>query len=143
MKVRKRFSGLVSGLQRTRETLSNFTPFLAPRWRGLLLALAVLLVETVTSLAQPWPLALTIDYVLSDNKSLPEWVPGLLKDEALFLAGIAFLIVLIFTITRLSRGQLRLPAVDLAERLEYSAQAEILSAVRAGKLTTTHAMGST
>ncbi len=101
MKVKKRFSGLVSGLRRIRETLSNFTPFLAPRWRGLLLALAVLLVETVTSLAQPWPLALTIDYVLSDNKSLPEWVPGLLKDEALFLAGIAFLIVLIFTITRI------------------------------------------
>ena len=87
-------------MRRTRETLSNFTPFLAPRWRGLLLALGVLLLETVTSLAQPWPLALTIDYVLSDEQKLPGSVPGFLRDEALLLAGIAFLIVLIFTLTR-------------------------------------------
>jgi ATP-binding cassette subfamily B protein len=58
--------------------------------------MCVLLLETVTSLAQPWPLALTIDYVLTDNKPLPDVVP----DKALLLAGIAFLIVLIFTITR-------------------------------------------
>ena len=36
-----------------------------------MLALGVLLLETVTSLAQPWPLALIIDYVLTDNKPLP------------------------------------------------------------------------
>jgi len=73
---------------------------LKPRRNGLLLALVVLLFETGTSLAQPWPLALAIDYVLTDNKSLPESLPGFLSDKALLLAGIALLIVLIFTATR-------------------------------------------
>ena len=54
----------------------------------------------MTSLAQPWPLALTIDYVLTDNKPLPEAVPAPLEDKATLLAGIAFLIVLIFTVNR-------------------------------------------
>ncbi|HZA45235.1 MAG TPA: ABC transporter ATP-binding protein [Rubrobacter sp.] len=89
-----------AGLRRTKETLSYFTPFLKPRRRGLLLALLILLLETVTSLAQPWPLALTIDYVLTDNKRPPAFVPDVLADEALLLAGIALLIVLIFTVTR-------------------------------------------
>jgi ABC-type multidrug transport system fused ATPase/permease subunit len=96
----KRLIELRAGLRRTRETLSNFTPFLRPRRKGLTLALAILLLETVTSLAQPWPLALAIDYVLTDNKRLPESLPGFLADEALLLAGIAFLVVLIFTATR-------------------------------------------
>jgi ABC-type multidrug transport system fused ATPase/permease subunit len=91
---------LRAGLRRTGKTLSNFTPFLKPRRSGLLLALGVLLLETVTSLAQPWPLALIIDYVLTDNKPLPEELPAFLADEALLLAGIAFLIVFIFTVTR-------------------------------------------
>ena len=89
-----------AGLRRTRETLSNFTPFLRPRRAGLVFALCVLLLETLMSLAQPWPLALIIDYVLTDRKELPAFLPDLLADEALLLAGIAFLIVLIFTITR-------------------------------------------
>ena len=96
----KRFNELRAGLRRTNETLSYFTPFLKPRRRGLLLALLILLLETVTSLAQPWPLALTIDYVLTDNKRPPAFVPEVLADEALLLAGIALLIVLIFTVTR-------------------------------------------
>jgi len=49
-----------AGLRRTRETLSNFTPFLKTRRKGLLLALFVLLLETGTSLAQPWPLAVAL-----------------------------------------------------------------------------------
>src|SRR3712207_7323438 len=65
-----------------------FRSFLKPRRFGLLLALGVLLLETVTSLAQPWPLALTIDYVLTDNKPLPKVVPDVLADKALLLAGI-------------------------------------------------------
>ena len=96
----KRSIELRAGLRRTKETLSNFAPFLGSRRKGLILALAILLLETVTSLAQPWPLALAIDYVLTDNKRLPEYVPGILAEEALILAGIAFLIVLIFTATR-------------------------------------------
>jgi ATP-binding cassette, subfamily B, bacterial len=89
-----------AGLRRTRETLSNFTPFLKTRRKGLLFALLVLLVETGTSLAQPWPLALTIDYVLTDNKPPPDFLPGFMQDKAILLAAIAFLIVLIFTLTR-------------------------------------------
>jgi ABC-type multidrug transport system fused ATPase/permease subunit len=96
----RRFDELRAGLRRTRETLSNFTPFLKPRRRGLLLALFILVLETLTSLAQPWPLALAIDYVLTDNKRPPAFWPDLLADKALLLAGIAFLIVLIFTVTR-------------------------------------------
>ena len=89
-----------AGLRRTRETLSNFTPFLKTRRKGLLLALIVLLLETATSLAQPWPLALTIDYVLTDNKPPPAFLPGFMADKAVLLAAIAFLIVFIFTLTR-------------------------------------------
>ncbi|MBA2617381.1 MAG: ABC transporter ATP-binding protein, partial [Rubrobacter sp.] len=80
---------------------SNFTPFLKTRRKGLLFALLVLLLETGTSLAQPWPLALTIDYVLAENsKPPPAFLPGFLQDKAALLAAIAFLIVLIFTLTR-------------------------------------------
>ena len=89
-----------AGLRRTRETLSNFTPFLKTRRKGLLFALLVLLLETGTSLAQPWPLALTIDYVLTPNARPPDYLPGFLQDKAVLLAAIAFLIVLIFTLTR-------------------------------------------
>ena len=89
-----------AGLRRTRETLSNFTPFLKTRRKGLLFALIVLLLETGTSLAQPWPLALTIDYVLTENKPPPAFLPVFMQDKAVLLAAIAFLIVLIFTLTR-------------------------------------------
>jgi len=89
-----------AGLRRTKETFSNFTPFLRTRRKGLLFALLVLLLETGTSLAQPWPLALTIDYVLTDNKPPPAFLPGFMQDKAVLLAAIAFLIVLIFTLTR-------------------------------------------
>ena len=97
----KRLTEARAGLRRTRETLSNFTPFLKTRRKGLLLALFVLLLETGTSLAQPWPLAVTIDYVLAENsKPPPAFLPGFLQDKAALLAAIAFLIVLIFTLTR-------------------------------------------
>ena len=87
------------GWKRLRYALSHFAPFLKPRRNGLILALLVLLVETATSLAQPWPLAWAIDYVFRGNE-LPSFVPNFLADEATLLAGIAFLIVLIFTLTR-------------------------------------------
>ncbi|MGB3681636.1 MAG: ABC transporter ATP-binding protein [Rubrobacteraceae bacterium] len=96
----KWFRNTRQGLGRLKNALSHFMPFLAPRRKGLLLALVILLVETATSLAQPWPLALTIDYVLTDNKTLPDSLAGALSGDALLLAGIAFLIVLIFTATR-------------------------------------------
>jgi ATP-binding cassette subfamily B protein len=96
----RRLKEVRAGLRRTRETLSNFTPFLKPRRGGLVLALSVLLLETITSLAQPWPLALTIDYVLTDKRSLPKGMPDALDNDALLLAAVAFLIVFIYTITR-------------------------------------------
>jgi ATP-binding cassette subfamily B protein len=96
----KRFIELRAGLRRLKETLSNFTPFLRPRRKGLLLALLVLLAETGTSLAQPWPLALALDYVLNGKKRLPGFWPDSLSGEALLLAGIAFLLVFIMTASR-------------------------------------------
>jgi ATP-binding cassette, subfamily B, bacterial len=96
----KRLIELRSRLGRTKETLSNFSPFLRPRRAGLLLALFLLLVETGMSLAQPWPLALALDYVLDDRKELPGFWPEGLTAEALLLAGIAFLLVFITTASR-------------------------------------------
>lgn len=98
-KKNNRISAARDGLRRTGETLSDFMPFLTPRRKGLLLALVILLLETVASLAQPWPLALTIDYALGDNE-LPGFFPDLLADPALLIAAIAFLTVMIFTATR-------------------------------------------
>jgi ATP-binding cassette, subfamily B, bacterial len=97
----KRSKELRAGLRRLAQTLSNFTPFLRPRRKGLLLALVILLAETGTSLAQPWPLALALDYVLDDKRSLPGFWPDSLSGEALLLAGIALLLVFI---TLASRG---------------------------------------
>ncbi|HEY0128664.1 MAG TPA: ABC transporter transmembrane domain-containing protein, partial [Rubrobacteraceae bacterium] len=96
----KRLIELRARLGRAKETLSNFTPFLRPRRAGLLLALLLLLLETGMSLAQPWPLALALDYVLNDRKQLPGFWPEGLSAEALLLAGIAFLLVFITTASR-------------------------------------------
>lgn len=96
----KRFIELRARLGRTKETLSNFTPFLRPRRKGLTLALFLLLLETGMSLAQPWPLALALDYVLNDRRELPGFWPESLSAEALLLAGIAFLLVFITTASR-------------------------------------------
>ncbi|MDQ3567021.1 MAG: ABC transporter ATP-binding protein/permease [Actinomycetota bacterium] len=129
--MNKRFAGLVAGLRHTQDTLSNFTPFLSPRWRGLLLALAVLLVETATSLAQPWPLALTIDYILGDHKELPEWVPDLMADKAILLAGIAFLIVVIFTLTRTVASYRRFLLQKLGQQTVFDMREALYSKVHA------------
>jgi ATP-binding cassette, subfamily B, bacterial len=96
----KRFIELRAGLRRLGETLSTFTPFLKTRRKGLLLALVVLLAESGTSLAQPWPLALALDYVLNENKELPGYWPDSLSGEALLLAGIALLLVFFTTASR-------------------------------------------
>ena len=96
----KRYIEVRSALGRTRETLSNFTPFLKPRRGGLILALVLLLAETAMSLAQPWPLALALDYVLNGSKELPAFWPDTLSAEALLLAGIAFLLVFISVASR-------------------------------------------
>jgi len=84
----------MEGLGRTRRALSWFGPFLKPRRGGLVLALLLLLLETATSLAQPWPLALILDYVIGGGElSFP------VGDGAL-LVGIAFLLVGISTASR-------------------------------------------
>jgi ABC-type multidrug transport system fused ATPase/permease subunit len=96
----KRFIELRAAARRLGETLSNFTPFLRTRRKGLALALLVLLAETGTSLAQPWPLALALDYVLNDRRELPGFWPDTLSGEALLLAGIASLLVFITVASR-------------------------------------------
>jgi ABC-type multidrug transport system fused ATPase/permease subunit len=90
----RRFSEISEGLQRTKTALSHFVPFLAPRKKGLLLALVLLLLETGASLAQPWPLALILDYVLGAER-LPLQING-----QVLLIGIAFLLVFVSTTSR-------------------------------------------
>jgi ABC-type multidrug transport system fused ATPase/permease subunit len=85
---------LRESLGRTRDALSHFGPFLRPRKKGLLLALLLLLLETATSLAQPWPLALILDYVLGDQ-TLP-----LSVSQPALLVAIAVLVVVISTSSR-------------------------------------------
>jgi ATP-binding cassette, subfamily B, bacterial len=85
-----------AGLRRLKGALSHFVPFLAPRKGGLLLALGLLLLATLTSLAQPWPLALILDYVLGD-RTLPRFSPSA---EVLLVGIVALLVV----ITAASRG---------------------------------------
>lgn len=59
-----------------------------------MLALAVLLLETAASLAQPWPLALILDYVLAEKPA------PLGMDRGFLLAGIALLLVFVATAAR-------------------------------------------
>ncbi len=94
VRVREKFSEAAESLGRTRTALSHFGPFLRPRKKGLLLALFLLLLETGTSLAQPWPLALILDYILGDQ-TLP--IP---LSQPVLLAAIAVLVVVISTTSR-------------------------------------------
>jgi ABC-type multidrug transport system fused ATPase/permease subunit len=94
VRVGERISKASQSLGRTRDALSHFGPFLRPRKKGLLLALLLLLLETATSLAQPWPLALILDYVLGDQ-TLP-----LSVSQPALLVAIAVLVVVISTSSR-------------------------------------------
>ena len=94
VRVGERISKASESLGRTRDALSHFGPFLRPRKKGLLLALLLLLLETATSLAQPWPLALILDYVLGDQ-TLP-----LSVSQPALLVAIAVLVVVISTSSR-------------------------------------------
>jgi len=91
---KKRFLTSIDSLRRTKTALSYFVPFLKPRRKGLFLALVLLLLETGASLAQPWPLALILDYVLG-QQTLPVAV-----NEQVFLVGIAVLLVVVSTASR-------------------------------------------
>lgn len=65
----------------------------------MLAALVLLLLETGSSLAQPWPLALILDYVLG-SKSLPGAVPGFLSEGSMLLAALALLAVFVSAASR-------------------------------------------
>lgn len=92
--MHSKISRIGEGLRHTGRTLSHFVPFLVPRKKGLFLALVLLLLETGTSLAQPWPLALILDYVLG-QETLPIPVNG-----QVLLVGIVVLLVIISTASR-------------------------------------------
>src|SRR4051794_17260408 len=93
-RFKKKLFEISDGLWRTKVALSHFVPFLRSRKRGLLLALVLLLLETGTSLAQPWPLALILDYVLG-TETLPLPVSG-----QVFLVGVVVLLIVISTSSR-------------------------------------------
>jgi ATP-binding cassette subfamily B protein len=95
---KKKVSDMGEGLRRTKTALSHFAPFLRPRKKGLFLALVLLLLETGTSLAQPWPLALILDYVIGaepGTSTLPVSVSG-----QVLLVGIVVLLVVISIVSR-------------------------------------------
>ena len=99
-RVKNRLAEIKSGFRRFREIFSSFAPFLKPRRKGLLASAVLLLLETAASLAQPWPLAITLDYVIRDG-DLPGLVPGFLEEQtSLLLAGTAFLLVFITAASR-------------------------------------------
>ncbi len=89
------------GLGRTRGIFASFAPFLRPRKKGLLASLALLLLETASSLAQPWPLAIAINSVVPDSAPPPQWLPEFARRPEMILALAAFLLI---SITVASRG---------------------------------------
>ena len=88
------------GFRRTRGIFASFAPFLRPRKKGLLASLLLLLLETASSLAQPWPLALTLDYVIRSGDP-PAYLPGFARQTEVLLLLTAFLLI---SITVTSRG---------------------------------------
>jgi len=98
--VEKRIAEIVRGLRRTREIFASFAPFLRPRKKGLFASLLLLLLETASSLAQPWPLAIAVDSVVSDSEP-PGWLPGFAQQTEVLIALAAMLLILI---TAASRG---------------------------------------
>lgn len=98
--VRHRLAELRSGFRRTRGIFASFAPFLRPRKKGLLASLLLLLLETASSLAQPWPLALTLDYVIRSSDP-PAYLPDFAQQTEVLLALTAFLLI---SITIASRG---------------------------------------
>jgi subfamily B ATP-binding cassette protein MsbA len=62
-----RASGKAKGLR--------FIDLLRPHWKALTLALLAVVGETVTDLAEPWPLKIVLDNLLQ-GKRLPDWLSG-------------------------------------------------------------------
>src|ERR671916_801116 len=97
-RFKKEYLKVWEGLRRFGTALSHFVPFLRPRKSGLVLALVLLLLETATSLAQPWPLALILDYVIGaepGSGTTPLPVSG-----QVLLVGIVVLLVIISSASR-------------------------------------------
>jgi hypothetical protein len=44
---------------------------LKPHWKGMMLALAAVAIESATELLDPWPLKLVLDYLLSRTNGCP------------------------------------------------------------------------
>ena len=69
-----------------------------PYWRWLCLILAAMLVETLASLATPWPLKIVLDYAIG-HRALPRWAAGLvgpaIGSDAAALAVVAAAVVVL------------------------------------------------
>src|SRR5215210_5126258 len=98
-RFKKEYLKVGEGLRRFGMALSHFVPFLRSRKSGLFLALVLLLLETATSLAQPWPLALILDYVIGAEPGTG--TPPLPVSGQVLLVGIVAMLVFI---TAASRG---------------------------------------
>src|ERR671920_759039 len=97
-RFKKEYLKVWEGLRRFGTALSHFVPFLRPRKSGLFLALVLLLLETATSLAQPWPLALILDYVIGAEPGTA--TPPLPVSGQVLLVGIVVLLVVISSASR-------------------------------------------
>ena len=97
-RFKKEYLKVWEGLRRFGTALSHSVPFLRPRKSGLFLALVLLLLETATSLAQPWPLALILDYVIGAEPGTG--TPPLPVSGQVLLVGIVVLLVIISSASR-------------------------------------------
>jgi ATP-binding cassette, subfamily B, bacterial len=97
--VRDRLAEIKRGFRRTKGMFASFAPFLRPRKKGLLASLLLLLLETASSLAQPWPLALTLDYVIRSSES-PAYLPEFARQTEVLLALTALLLISITAASR-------------------------------------------
>lgn len=98
--MKGRIGEIRRGLSRTRGIFGSFAPFLRPRKKGLFISLVLLLLETASSLAQPWPLAIALDSVIGSGDP-PAYLPDFAQQTQALLLLTALLLI---SITVASRG---------------------------------------
>jgi ATP-binding cassette, subfamily B, bacterial len=86
---KKREPGHGSALRRGWRLMPRALPYLRPYRRPAGASMGITVILALLALAQPWPLALVIDTVLS-GKAVPFWVPGFVPDDktALILTAV-------------------------------------------------------
>ncbi len=92
-----------------------------PYWRWLLIVALAMAVETVTSLASPWPLKIVLDSVL-DDRPIPaalSWVTGGRRDGLLLLNLAAAATILIALLQAASAYAAAFYAVSIGQWIDH------------------------